>query len=266
MSHVFPFFRAFLEDSFYSARDGEGHAIEWSLSDRDAGAFTFTTDRERHTIDLLFRFVPDYERPADVAPTDNNYQVSVVATDTGRPALATHYPVRVKVVNVDEGDPVPVMAEPERAGYTTQAEQVGRVVRAVVTFYKDVVGWALRGVVNHIRDVWNASKGTPRDANAPVQAGVPDIPEVSVYSGAFSAAGRVQVSVCKPASNGAALTGYEYQLYQGEDRLLGWTSAGVDGDPGSHSGAVAVAGGGWRRVDSAYVGGGRDRGTGDYAL
>ena len=215
----------------YSARDAEDHPITWSLSGRDAGAFTFTPDRERHTMDLLFRAVPDYERPSDVSPTDNDYQVTVVATDHGLPVLSTSYPVRVKVVNVDEDGPVPVMPEPDQSDYTTQAEQVGWVVRAVVNYYRNVVGWALRGVVNHVRDVFDASKRAPSDANAPVQARVPDAPEVSMYSGAWSgvaASGRVNVSVLKPASNGSALTGYEYQLYQGEDRLLDWTSAGVD--------------------------------------
>ena len=215
----------------YSARGGEGHAMEWSLSGRDAGAFTFTTDLDGHTMDLLFRSVPDYEHPFDVPPTDNDYQVTVVATDHSQPALATHYPVRVQVVNVPESGPMPVLAEPERSGHTTQAEQVGGVVRAVANYYKDMVGWALRGVVNHVRDVWNASKRAKSDANAPMQARVPDAPEVSVYSGAWSAAvasGRIRVSVSKPASNGSPLTGYEYQLYQGEDRLLDWTSAGVD--------------------------------------
>ena len=210
----------------YSARDAEDLPITWSLSGRDAGAFTFTTDRERQTMDLLFRAVPDYENPSDVPPTDNDYQVTVVATDHGRPALATHYPVRVQVVNVDEDGP-----EPDRSDYTTQAEQVGWVVRAVVNYYRNVAGWALRGVVNHVRDVFDASKRAPSDANAPMQARVPDAPEVSMYSGAWSgvaASGRVNVSVFKPASNGSALSGYEYQLYQGEDRLLDWTSAGVD--------------------------------------
>ena len=213
----------------YSARGGESHPMEWSLSGRDAEAFTFATDLDDHTMDLLFRSVPDYEHPLDVPPTDNDYQVTVVATDHGRPALATHYPVRVQVVNVDENGPMPAMAASERSGHTTPAEQVGRVVRSVVSYYKDVVGWALRGVVNHVRDVWNASKHAQSDARAPVQARVPDAPAVSVHSGAWSAAaGRVHVSVGKPASNGSALTGYEYQLYQGKDRLLDWTSAGVD--------------------------------------
>ena len=215
----------------YSARDGQGHAITWSLSGRDAGAFTFITDVEGQRMDLLFRSVPNYEHPFDVPPTDNDYQVTVVATDHGQPALATHYPVTVNVVKVDEDGPMPALAESERSGPTTPAEQVGWVVRSVVSYYKDVVGWALRGVINHVRDVWDASKHAPSAGRAPVRAGVPAAPAVSVHSGAWSAvaaSGRMHVTVLKPASNGSALSGYEYQLYQDEDRLLAWTSAGVD--------------------------------------
>ncbi len=132
-------------------------------------------------------------------------------------------------MNVDDAGAMPALAAPVRSGHATRAEQVGGLVRSVVKYYKNVVGWALWGVINHVRDVWRASKRAPSAGPAPVQARVPDAPAVSVHSGAWSAAaGRVQVSVSKPASPGSALTGYEYQLYQGEDRLLAWTSAGVD--------------------------------------
>ncbi len=207
----------------YTARDSQGYSIIWSLAGRDAEAFTFTTDKEKQTMTLFFRAIPDYEQPADVPPTDNDYQVSVVATTPGPPALATPYPVRVQVVDVEEGSAMPMLAAPEQTP-PTQAESVGGMVRSVVHFYKDVVGWALRGVFHHLRDVFNASK---RDAKASEPVRVPDAPEVSVYAGALSAletSGRLHVLVGKPTS---AVTGYEYQLYEGEDRLLDWTSAGV---------------------------------------
>ena len=203
----------------YTARDAQGYSIIWSLAGRDAEAFTFSTDKENQTLTLMFRAIPDYEQPADVPPTDNDYQVTVVATVPVLPALATSYPVRVQVVDVEEGSAMPVLAAPEQIP-STQAASVGRMVRAVVHFYKDVVGWALRGVVHHLRDVFRASKRPPVPE-------LPDAPEVSVYAGALSAmetSGRLRVSVGKPAS---AITGYEYQLYEGADRLLDWTSAGI---------------------------------------
>ena len=215
----------------YTARDAQGYSIIWSLTGRDAEAFTFSTDKENQTMTLMFRAIPDYEQPADVPPTDNDYQVTVIATAPGLPALATPYPVRVQVVDVEEGSAMPVLTAPEQTP-SSQAESVGRMVRAVVHFYKDVVGWALRGVVHHLRDVFNASK---RDAKASEPTRVPDAPEVSVYAGALSAletSGRLHVSVGKPAS---AITGYEYQLYEGENRLLDWTSAGIAASAGATS-------------------------------
>ena len=217
----------------YSARDAQGHAIAWSLSGADAGAFTFTTHRERHTMTLSFRSVPDYERPLDRPPTDNAYQVTVVATDTGWPALATPYPVTVTVVNVDEGSPMPLVAEPEPSSGPTPAESMGWVVRAVFNHYKDFMGWVVRAVVHHGRQVLGVG---PRAAHLEpepelVYAGPPDAPAVLVYAGAVSAAaasGRMHVIVFKPASNGLALTGYEYQVHRDGDLLLDWTSAGLD--------------------------------------
>ena len=155
----------------YSARDVEGDPITWSLSGRDAGAFTFTADEHRQTMILLFRSVPDYERPADAPPTDNDYQVTVVASDHGFPPRETHYPVSVRVVDVEEAGSMPVMAEPERSRHTTQAEYVGWVLRAVFNFYKDAVGWAVRGVVNHVRDVVGAGKRDAHCAGASRGAG-----------------------------------------------------------------------------------------------
>ncbi len=212
----------------YTARHAQGNSIIciWSLTGRDAGAFTYTTDMEHQTMTLLFRAIPDYEQPADVPPTDNDYQVTVVATASAQPALATSYPVRVQVVDVADASPMPEIAQPEQMRSTTQAEYVGRMVWAVIDFYKGVVSWAVRGVVHHLRDVFNASTRTPKSDLAPV----PDAPEVSVYAGAWSAlatSGRLHVSVDQPVSNGSALLGYEYQLYEGDERLLDWTSAGI---------------------------------------
>ena len=243
----------------FLARDAEGDPITWSLSGRDAGAFTFTTDVERNTMDLLFQLVPDYEHPSDVSPTDNDYQVTLVASDHGLPALSTNYLVTVRVTNVDDAGSMPVMAEPERSRHTSQAEYVGRVMRAVFRYYKGIIAWVLRGAVNHVRDVFGAGKRTQRDADALAQAKVPDAPKVSVDS----AAARVDVSVFKPASNGSVLTAYEYQLYEGADRLLDWTSAGVDATtlaevaPGAALSLGKGRAGGQEEYEGAAVG--RDR-------
>ena len=81
----------------YTATDVEGDAIEWSLSGRDAGAFTFTPDHiDPNTIVLSFPSAPDYEHPVDLPPTDNVYEVTVVAEDDGTPRLSTEYQAEVR--------------------------------------------------------------------------------------------------------------------------------------------------------------------------
>ena len=123
----------------YVARDAQGDPIAWSLAGRDAGTFTFTTDKEHQTMTLFFRAIPDYEQPADVPPTDNDYQVSVVATTPSPPTLATPYPVRMQVVDVADASPMPVITAPEQTDAITQAESVGGMVRAVNEGAR--VGW-----------------------------------------------------------------------------------------------------------------------------
>ncbi len=84
----------------YRATDPEGAEVAWSVSGADGGAFTI----DRNTGVLNFREPPDHDNPADEG-RDNEYQVTVVATDqTGR---AANLPVTVTVTDVNEG---PVIA------------------------------------------------------------------------------------------------------------------------------------------------------------
>ncbi len=80
----------------YRATDPEGAEVAWSVSGADGGAFTI----DRNTGVLNFREPPDHDEPADDG-RDNEYQVTVVATDqTGR---AANLPVTVTVTDVNEG-------------------------------------------------------------------------------------------------------------------------------------------------------------------
>ena len=103
-----PEFRSGSRDSFsyrengtaalytYRATDPEGAEVAWSVSGADGGAFTI----DRNTGVLNFREPPDHDDPADDG-RDNEYQVTVVATDqTGR---AANLPVTVTVTDVNEG-------------------------------------------------------------------------------------------------------------------------------------------------------------------
>ena len=82
----------------YTAEDPEGTTITWTLEDEDNDADVFDIDEGV----LTFKQSPNYEDPAD-ADTDNVYNVTVVATDSGdEPEDVAMMTVTVMVTNVDE--------------------------------------------------------------------------------------------------------------------------------------------------------------------
>ena len=84
----------------YRATDPEGAEIEWSVSGTDGEDFAISESGV-----LSFEERPDYDDPAD-DDDDNEYEVTVVATDqTGH---AASLPVTVTVTDVNEG---PVIAD-----------------------------------------------------------------------------------------------------------------------------------------------------------
>ena len=88
----------------YSATDGDkGDVIAWSTAGPDGNLFEFN-DRDG----LVFTEAPDYENPQD-SGADNEYELNVVATDSG--ALTASLAVTVTVTEVNEG--------PEFTGITT---------------------------------------------------------------------------------------------------------------------------------------------------
>ena len=79
----------------YRATDPEGAEVAWSVSGTDGGDFEIS-----ETGVLSFEEAPDYDDPAD-DDDDNEYEVTVVATDqTGN---AASLPVKVTVTDVNEG-------------------------------------------------------------------------------------------------------------------------------------------------------------------
>ena len=99
----------------YTGRDPEDPSADitrWSLSGTDAGDFTINENG-----DLSFRYVPDYERPAD-SGRDNVYNFFVRASDG---SLYGYLGVTVNVEDVNEAPPSP--PHPRRTSPT------GRTVR-----------------------------------------------------------------------------------------------------------------------------------------
>ncbi len=90
----------------YQAQDPEGDAIAWSLSGPDAALFQIDEAGS-----LSLNTALDFEALGSAAGT-NNYVISVVATDDGRPPVSQQHEVTVTLTNVNEEPvaiPVPVV-------------------------------------------------------------------------------------------------------------------------------------------------------------
>ena len=80
-----------------------GETIVWSLGGTDEALFAI----DSATGGLTFKVSPDYESPGDNG-ADNDYAVTVIATDNGSPSMSGDLAVTVTVTNVDESGTVTV--------------------------------------------------------------------------------------------------------------------------------------------------------------
>ena len=90
----------------YQAEDPEGDAIAWSLTGPDAALFQID---EAGSLSLNTPL--DFEALGSAAGT-NNYVISVVATDDGKPPMSQQHEITVTLTNVNEEPvaiPVPVV-------------------------------------------------------------------------------------------------------------------------------------------------------------
>ena len=110
----------------YSATDPERGTITWSLDgdDRD----DFSIDQSGN---LTFASAPDFESPTD-AGGNNEYQVTVVATDNGSPPLAGRFDVIVFVTPINE--------PPTVRGQTSHHVDEGNTTFAAFYFADDPEG------------------------------------------------------------------------------------------------------------------------------
>ena len=121
----------------YSATDGDkDDVIAWSTAGPDGNLFEFN-DRDG----LMFTEAPDYENPQD-SGADNEYELNVVATDSG--ALTASLAVTVTVTEVNEG--------PEITGITTYSIIEGEDLVGATFTARDpeepaaaVTSWTLAG-------------------------------------------------------------------------------------------------------------------------
>ena len=82
-----------------------GQAMTLALSGADAGLFSITPAGV-----LTFNTAPDFEVPTDMG-TDNVYEVTIMATDNGTPAMTAMQALTITVTDEDEGGNVPTGLE-----------------------------------------------------------------------------------------------------------------------------------------------------------
>ena len=133
----------------YTAMDPEGAMITWSLAGADAAAFDITDGA------LTFKAPPDYEMLAD---TDNEYEVTILATDaTMKTGTKT---VMVMVTDVDE---VPTIAGDATTDYAENG--TGEVATfAAVDPEEAMITWSLAGADAGVFDISGAGMLTFKES------------------------------------------------------------------------------------------------------
>ena len=77
-----------------SVNDPEGHTVTWSLdaASPDAGRFSLSRNGT-----IAFKSTPDFETPLD-NDRDNDYEITVIATDDGLPSASSRMALSIRVV------------------------------------------------------------------------------------------------------------------------------------------------------------------------
>ena len=176
-----------------------GETIVWSLGGTDGALFAINSA----TGGLTFKVSPDYESPGDNG-ADNDYAVTVIATDNGSPPMSGDLAVTVTVTNADEPGTVTV----------TGTAQVGSTLTAVLTdldgsLSSESLQWQRAPSSGNYSDITSATTAT----YIPIAADVNNtLRVVATYTDgegsgktATSAPTAMVVSAVAPAAPGIAL-------------------------------------------------------------
>ena len=183
----------------YRATDPEGADVSWSVSGTDGGDFAITTDSSGRGV-LSFEEPPDYDDPAD-DDDDNEYEVTVVATDqTGHAASLA---VTVTVTDVNEGPTVSGTAE-----YTVRENHEAALGTYTARDPEDpsleITRWSVTGrdggdfVINEDGEL---SFRSPPDYERPADGNRDNVYEVTVRASDGSYYGNFEVTVNVEAVN-----------------------------------------------------------------
>ena len=195
----------------YGANDAEGDTITWALTGVDADFFTLAPESGV----LTFKESPDYEAPTDrtdpandtVVAGDNQYQLTVTATDDGTPNETSTLEVTVTVTNEDEEGAIGAITGTAQVGQTLTAGEVtdpDNVVADSITYQ-----WQSAASGGDYTDITGATSET----YTPVVADIDQTIQVMVTYTDGHAAGKTltsaatEVVTAAPASTDADLSG-----------------------------------------------------------
>ena len=101
-----------------SANDPEGDTVTWTLdaAGADRGSFSLSG-----TGAIEFKSSPDFESPLDT-DRDNDYELTVTATDDGLPKASSRLALTIRVVNTDEPGTVTLSTLGPQVGVQLRAE------------------------------------------------------------------------------------------------------------------------------------------------
>ena len=232
----------------YSATDPEGSAItRWSLSGSDGGDFLISESGE-----LTFRYVPDYDRPAD-SNRDNEYLASVRAYD----ATNRYGSLEVTVTVGGENEAAPVVTGNQSLSFreNTPIAQRLHTYRATDADRNTTINWSVRGQDGSddgdafaISDTGVLTFSSPPNHEQPTDSKADNeyLLEIVATDGQGSE-GILEVTVTVTDLNeGPEPTGTtDYTVLEGQS-LTGASFTARDPDPGEGDAAVT----GWRLAGS----------------
>ena len=215
----------------YTARDPEepGALItRWSLTGRDAGDFAIDENGQ-----LIFRNVPDYERPAD-SGKDNVYNLSVRASD-GR-----YYGYIEVTVTVEDVNEPPVVTGTDTFNYRENRTANLYTFRATDP-ERSAIAWSLSGTDDDfaISETGVLSFVSFPDYEIPADSGSDNVYEVTVVArdDAFNSGTLDVVVTVTDQNEGPEISGQQglsFTENQATDRVLAFYTASDPEDPSAH--------------------------------
>ena len=181
----------------YSFTDQERDSVTWSVGGADNTAFAIDTSGN-----LRFSSQPDYE-------TQDEYSITIVATDDGEPSESGAFPVTVEVINVDDppaisGDDTLTFAENTETTTTLQTYRASDPEGVTTSFT-----WSLAGTDNSDFEISEAGaltfKNIP-DYDRPADSGGNNEYNVQVRANDGSKTGMLDVTVTVTNVNEAPST------------------------------------------------------------